>query len=70
MKTFIREFFLLEGWQRPIEGYFSWQHLTFVTVLMILMVGAAVFLGRRNKVQPEERKKQGSDLGGFFDRWL
>lgn len=66
MKTFIREFFLLEGWQRPIEGYFSWQHLTFVTVLMILMVCAAVFLGRRNKVQPEERKNKALIWAAFL----
>lgn len=52
METFIREFFLLEGYQRPIEGYFSWQHLTFVSALMVLMVTAAIVLGRRNKNQP------------------
>lgn len=47
MQTFIREFFILEGAKWPVEGYFSWQHLTFVTALMVLMVAAAVFFGLR-----------------------
>ena len=31
------------------QGFMSWQHLTFVTSLMIIMVGLAIFLGKRNK---------------------
>lgn len=49
MKEVLREFFGIGGYQRPAEGYFSWQHLTFVTVLMVIMVSAAVFFGLRNK---------------------
>ena len=50
----MREFFGFGGYQRTPAGYFSWQHLLFVTCFMIVMVTAAVILGRRNKAQSEE----------------
>ena len=34
----IKEFFGIDGFQRKPEGYFSWQHLTFVTVLVVIMI--------------------------------
>ncbi len=45
----MREFFGIGGYQRTPEGAFSWQHLLFVTSLMVIMVVLAVFLGKRNK---------------------
>ena len=45
----MKEFFGFGGYQRPVEGYMSWQHLVFVTALMFVMVGLAVWLGLRNK---------------------
>ncbi len=45
----MKEFFGIGGYQRTPEGAFSWQHLLFVTSLMVLMVVLALFLGRRNK---------------------
>ena len=42
----IKEFFGFGGYTREPEGYLSWQHLTFVTLLMVLMVTLAVVLGR------------------------
>ena len=45
----MREFFGFGGYTREAEGFLSWQHLTFVTTLMVIMVGLAVFLGRRYK---------------------
>ena len=45
----MREFFGFGGYTRPAEGYFSWQHLTFVTFLMVVMTAMAVWLGLRNK---------------------
>ena len=45
----MREFFGIGGYQRTPEGAFSWQHLLFVSSLMVLMVVLAVFLGKRNK---------------------
>ncbi len=43
----MREFFGYGGYVREPEGYMSWQHLTFVTSLMIIMVALAIFLGLR-----------------------
>lgn len=43
------EFFGFGGYQRPAEGYFSWQHLLFVTLVMIVMVTLAVYFGRKNR---------------------
>ena len=54
----IREFLGFGGYQRPAEGYFSWQHLTFVTVLVVLMGISAVVLGRRNKNRSEAEKNR------------
>ena len=45
----MKEFFGIGGYQRTPEGFFSWQHLTFVTSLMVIMVLCAVLLGRKNK---------------------
>ena len=45
----MKEFLGFGGYQRTPEGYMSWQHLTFVTTLMVLMVAAAWLLGRKNR---------------------
>jgi uncharacterized membrane protein YwaF len=45
----LKEFFGFGGYQRPAEGYLSWQHLLFVSSLMVIMVLCAVLLGRRTK---------------------
>jgi len=49
MGQFFRNFFLFEGWDWKVEGYFSWQHLTFVTFLMIVMTSCAIWLGLKNR---------------------
>ena len=41
----MKEFFGIGGYSRPVEGYFSWQHLTFVSSLMLVMIVLAVTLG-------------------------
>ena len=48
----MKEFFGFGGYQRIPEGYFSWQHLTFVTGLIVIMTILAVFLGRRDRRNP------------------
>ena len=60
MKETIREFFGFGelGFTREVEGYMSWQHLTFVTVLMIIMVACAVYFGRKYKGGTEEQKNK------------
>ena len=45
----IREYFGFGGYTREVEGYFSWQHIAFVTAFMAVMIAAAVFFGIRNK---------------------
>ena len=52
----MREFLGLGGYTRLPEGYLSWQHLTFVTALMVIMVALAVFLGLRNKNKDDKAK--------------
>ena len=45
----MREFFGIDGYQRAPEGYMSWQHLLFVTLLLAVMTAVAVILGLRNR---------------------
>lgn len=56
MVHMIAEFIGLGGYQRPAEGYMSWQHLTFVSILMLIMIVQAIFWGRRNKSRSDEEK--------------
>ena len=52
------EFFGFGGYTRPAEGYFSWQHLAFVTALNLLMVAAAAVLGKRNRKRTTAEKNR------------
>ncbi len=54
----MREFFGFGGYARPAEGFLSWQHLLFVTSLMAIMVGLAIFLGRRGKHADAQAKNR------------
>lgn len=45
----MKEFFGIGGYSREAEGYMSWQHLTFVTILMLIMIGLAIYIGIKNK---------------------
>jgi uncharacterized membrane protein YwaF len=54
----IREFLGFGGYQRPVEGYLSWQHLTFVTALVVLMAVCAVALGRKYKNKSVAQKNR------------
>ncbi len=62
-KMFIREFLGLSGadgvsYWREAEGAYSWQHLTFVTSLLIIMTILAVLLGRAFKGKTEKEKNK------------
>lgn len=52
------EFFGFGGYQRPAEGFLSWQHLTFVSLLMIIMVVLSVFWGRKNRHRSDKEKNK------------
>ena len=54
----MREFFGFGGYQRPAEGFLSWQHLLFVTSLMVVMIVSAVCLGNKNKSASEKQKNR------------
>ena len=54
----LKEFFGIGGYTREPEGYFSWQHLTFVSALMVIMVGLAILLAKRNKSKSIQEKNR------------
>ncbi len=55
---FMKEFFGFGGYTRPAEGFLSWQHILFVSSLMVIMVGLAVRLGITNKNKDEKQKNK------------
>ena len=52
----MKDFFGFGGYTRPAAGAYSWQHLTFVTGLLLIMTLLAVFFGRKNRLQTEKQK--------------
>jgi len=54
----MREFFGFGGYQRQPEGAYSWQHLTFVTALMVIMTVLALTLGKRNRKRSDKIKNR------------
>ena len=54
----MREFFGFGGYERPVEGFLSWQHLLFVTLVMTIMVTLAIFFGKKYKnATPREKNR-------------
>lgn len=62
----IKEFLGFGGYQRPAEGYFSWQHLTFVTALVAIMALSALVLGRKYKNKSEAEKNRVLVVSAFL----
>ncbi len=58
MNEFLREFFGFGGYERKPEGYFSWQHVVFVTSLMVVMAILAVLIGRIMKNKSDRDKNR------------
>ena len=59
----IKEFLGFSGedglsYWREAEGAYSWQHLTFVTSLLVIMTILAILLGRAYKDKPEKEKNK------------
>ena len=54
----MKEFFGFGGYQRTPEGYFSFEHLAFVTSLMIVMATLAIVFGLRNRQKDEPTKRR------------
>lgn len=54
----MKEFFGFGGYQRPAEGFLSWQHIVFVTALVAVMTALAIWLGLRNRHRDEKAKNK------------
>ena len=54
----MREFFGFGGYNRTPEGYMSWQHITFVTSLMVIMIALAIILGLNKRHKSEQEKNK------------
>jgi uncharacterized membrane protein YwaF len=52
----MKEFLGFGGYQRSAEGYLSWQHLSFVSGLMAVMILLAVWFGLKNRKKPLHRR--------------
>ena len=52
----MKEFFGFGGYTRAPEGFLSWQHLTFVTLLMAVMVTLAICIGLKYKARGDKEK--------------
>lgn len=52
----MREFLGFGGYTRAAEGFLSWQHLTFVGTLLLIMIVLAVWLGRANRSKMDDKK--------------
>ena len=62
----MREFFGFGGYTREPEGAFSWQHLVFVTSLIVIMTVLALFLGKRNRHSLEVTKNRVLKVAAFL----
>lgn len=54
--SLLKEFFGFGGYQREAEGFFSLEHILFVSALVAVMIALAVWLGMRNKEKPFSQK--------------
>ena len=45
----MKDFFGFGGYERPAEGFLSWEHIFFVSCLMLIMVGLSIYFGLKNK---------------------
>jgi len=54
----MKEFFGIGGYQRPAEGFLSWQHLLFVTSFIVAIIILAIYFGRKNRYKSYEEKNK------------
>ena len=52
------EFLGIGGYQRDAEGFFSWQHLTFVGILSVFMIVLAVVFGKRHRNADDKARRR------------
>ena len=58
MISILKEFFGFGGYTREPEGYFSSEHLIFVSFLMLIMISSAIFAGTRNRKKDEKTQNK------------
>ena len=56
--SILKEFFGFGGYTREPEGYMSWQHLAFVSSLVVTMIALAIIIGLRNKSRDPKQKNK------------
>ena len=54
----MKEFFGFGGYTRTPEGYFSFQHILFVSILMAIMIASAIFFGLKNRKKEISQKNK------------
>lgn len=54
----MKEFFGIGGYERPAEGFLSWQHIVFVSCFMAVMLFLGIFLGLKYKKRDENAKNK------------
>ena len=54
----VKEFFGFGGYNRPVEGFLSWQHILFVSVFFAIMLFLAFYIGKKNKKKDEASKNK------------
>ena len=54
----IKEFFGFGGYNRPVEGFLSWQHILFVSVFFIPMILLSIYFGNKNRKKDKEEKNK------------
>lgn len=54
----MKKFFNFDGYMGTPEGYMSWQHLVFVTTVLLIMTGLAIYFGIKNKNSDEIKKNK------------
>ena len=54
----MKEFFGVGGFQRAAEGAWSWQHILFVSLMLITTIALAVWLGKKFKDKEQSSKNK------------
>ena len=54
----LREFLGFGGYERPAEGFLSWQHLIFVSSFLAVIIVLAIYFGRKFRDKSYEEKNK------------
>ena len=54
----MKEFFGFGGYTREPEGFLSWQHILFVSFLLITMVLLSIFIGKANRLKSYKQQNK------------